>query len=185
MAEVAALCTGCPIPEMVSQISEVFAERKRHGYPASGEGPHGNHRPLPELLIRRFSARTIGWMPHGVCDHDGDVRERTVEIGFFAPWVSEKSHVIRIVLLEAGMIAAVAGIVGYFCRIRCNQGASSSVYGGARSRSRLLRSVDAGICLSGLDHPWALSKPLSSVDGVEARPERSPKSTVRRGPWIT
>jgi putative ABC transport system permease protein len=44
----------------------------------------------------------------------GSVRERTVEIGIFRAMGFRKSHVIRIVLLEAGMIAAVAGIVGYF-----------------------------------------------------------------------
>ena len=44
----------------------------------------------------------------------GSVRERTVEIGIFRAMGFRKSHVIRIVLLEAGMIAAAAGIVGYF-----------------------------------------------------------------------
>jgi len=44
----------------------------------------------------------------------GSIRERTVEIGIFRAMGFRKSHVIRVVLLEAGIIAAAAGAVGYF-----------------------------------------------------------------------
>jgi putative ABC transport system permease protein len=44
----------------------------------------------------------------------GSVRERTVEIGIFRAMGFRKSHVLKIILLETGMVAAVAGIVGYF-----------------------------------------------------------------------
>jgi putative ABC transport system permease protein len=44
----------------------------------------------------------------------GSVRERTVEIGIFRAMGFRKSHVLRIILLETGMIAAAAGIAGYF-----------------------------------------------------------------------
>jgi putative ABC transport system permease protein len=47
----------------------------------------------------------------------GSVRERTVEIGIFRAMGFRKSHVIRIVLLEAGMIAAAAGVAGYFAGV--------------------------------------------------------------------
>jgi putative ABC transport system permease protein len=44
----------------------------------------------------------------------GSVRERTVEIGIFRAMGFRKSHVLRIILLEAGIVAAAAGLVGYF-----------------------------------------------------------------------
>jgi putative ABC transport system permease protein len=43
----------------------------------------------------------------------GSVRERTSEIGIFRAMGFRRSHVVRIVLLEAGIISAMAGILGY------------------------------------------------------------------------
>jgi putative ABC transport system permease protein len=43
----------------------------------------------------------------------GSVRERTSEIGIFRAMGFRRSHVMRIVLLEAGIISAMAGILGY------------------------------------------------------------------------
>jgi putative ABC transport system permease protein len=44
----------------------------------------------------------------------GSVRERTAEIGIFRAMGFRRSHVIKIVLLEAGILATMAGIMGYF-----------------------------------------------------------------------
>jgi len=43
----------------------------------------------------------------------GSVRERTSEIGIFRVIGFRKSHVMRIILLEAGIISALAGFSGY------------------------------------------------------------------------
>jgi putative ABC transport system permease protein len=43
----------------------------------------------------------------------GSVRERTSEIGIFRAIGFRKSHVMRIILLEAGIISALAGVSGY------------------------------------------------------------------------
>jgi len=43
----------------------------------------------------------------------GSVRERTAEIGIFRAIGFRRSHVIRVVLLEAGILSALAGISGY------------------------------------------------------------------------
>jgi putative ABC transport system permease protein len=43
----------------------------------------------------------------------GSVRERTGEIGIFRAIGFRRSHVIKIVLLEAGILSALAGIMGY------------------------------------------------------------------------
>lgn len=114
MAEVAALCSGCPIPEMVKQISAVL--------------PSGNVMAIQQVVKGRME--TIGHFQkfsYGVAalvlligclmvlvTMMGSVRERTVEIGIFRAMGFRKSHVLRIILLETGMVAAVAGIVGYF-----------------------------------------------------------------------
>ena len=117
MVEVAALCTGCPIPEMVKQISEVL--------------PSANDMAIQQVVKGRME--TIGHFQkfsYGISvlvllvgclmvlvTMMGSVRERTVEIGIFRAMGFRKSHVIRIVLLEAGMVGALAGIAGYFAGV--------------------------------------------------------------------
>lgn len=117
MVEVAALCSGCPIPEMVKQISAVL--------------PSGNVMAIQQVVKGRME--TIGHFQkfsYGVSalvllvgclmvlvTMMGSVRERTVEIGIFRAMGYRKSHVLRIILLEAGMVAAVAGIAGYFAGV--------------------------------------------------------------------
>jgi len=44
----------------------------------------------------------------------GSVRERTEEIGIFRAIGFRRSHVVRIVLMEAGIISIIAGGLGYF-----------------------------------------------------------------------
>jgi putative ABC transport system permease protein len=43
----------------------------------------------------------------------GSVRERTREIGIFRAVGFRRTHILQIVLLEAGIISALAGILGY------------------------------------------------------------------------
>jgi putative ABC transport system permease protein len=117
MVEVAALCSGCPIPQMVKQISAVL--------------PSGNVMAIQQVVKGRME--TIGHFQkfsYGVSalvllvgclmvlvTMMGSVRERTVEIGIFRAMGYRKSHVLRIILLEAAMVAAVAGIAGYFAGV--------------------------------------------------------------------
>ena len=53
----------------------------------------------------------------------GSVRERTEEIGIFRAIGFRKSHIFRIVLLEAGFISAAAGILGYLTGYTATKGA--------------------------------------------------------------
>jgi putative ABC transport system permease protein len=114
MAEVAALCSGCPIPEMVKQISDVV--------------PSANVMAIQQVVkgrmetighFQKFSYVVSALVLFVGClmvlvTMMGSVRERTVEIGIFRAMGFRKSHVIRIILLEASIMAAVAGIAGYF-----------------------------------------------------------------------
>jgi len=117
MVEVAALCSGCPIPEMVKQISAVL--------------PSGNVMAIQQVVkgrmetishFQKFSYGVSALVLLVGClmvlvTMMGSVRERTVEIGIFRAMGYRKSHVLRIILLEAGIVAAVAGIAGYFAGV--------------------------------------------------------------------
>jgi putative ABC transport system permease protein len=117
MVEVAALCSGCPIPEMVKQISAVL--------------PSGNVMAIQQVVkgrmetishFQKFSYGVSALVLLVGClmvlvTMMGSVRERTVEIGIFRAMGYRKSHVLRIILLEAGIVAAVAGIAGYLAGV--------------------------------------------------------------------
>jgi len=113
MAEVAALCSGCPIPEMVSQISAVLPGAKVMAIQqvVKGRMETLNHFEkfsygISAMVLLVGSLMVLVTMM-------GSVRERTVEIGIFSAMGFRGSHVIRIILMEAAMVSALAGILGY------------------------------------------------------------------------
>jgi putative ABC transport system permease protein len=114
MAEVAALCNACPIDDMVAQISDAL--------------PGANVMAIQQVVKGRME--TLGHFKkfsYGISvvvllvgalvvlvTMMGSVRERTREIGIFGAIGFRRSHIVQIVLLEAAIISAIAGIVGYF-----------------------------------------------------------------------
>jgi putative ABC transport system permease protein len=113
MVEVAALCNACPIEAMVSQISGALPDTK---VMAIQQVVQSRMETLD--YFRKFSYGVtavlvlVGSLVVLVTMM-GSVRERTSEIGIFRAMGFRRSHVIRIVLLEAGIISAVAGVLGY------------------------------------------------------------------------
>ena len=113
LVEVAALCTACPIEAMVSQISRALPDTK---VMAIQQVVQTRMETLD--YFRKFSYGVtavlvlVGSLVVLVTMM-GSVRERTSEIGIFRAMGFRRSHVIRIVLLEAGIISAMAGILGY------------------------------------------------------------------------
>jgi putative ABC transport system permease protein len=113
MAEVAALCHGCPIEDMVEQISQVL--------------PGAQVMAIKQVVKGRMDAldhfRRVAYVLSGIVAFVaglvvlvtmmGSVRERTSEIGIFRAIGFRKSHVMKIILLEAGIISALAGFCGY------------------------------------------------------------------------
>ena len=114
MAEVAALCKDCPIEAMVKQISDVLpgakvmaiqqvvksrmetlAQFKKFSYGISGV-----------ILLIGSLVVLVTMM--------GSVRERTDEIGIFRAIGFRKSHIMKIVFMEAAIVSGLAGIIGYF-----------------------------------------------------------------------
>jgi putative ABC transport system permease protein len=117
MAEVAALCSGCPIPEMVTQISEVLPSAKVMGIQQVVKGRMETIDHLQKFSYGVSALVLLVGSLMVLVTMMGSIRERTVEIGIFRAMGFRKSHVVRVVLLEAGIIAAAAGIAGYFAGV--------------------------------------------------------------------
>ncbi|MBF0510224.1 MAG: ABC transporter permease [Deltaproteobacteria bacterium] len=113
MAEVAALCNACPIDDMVQQISGALPGAK---VMAIQQVVKSRMETLQHFLKFSYAVSIIVLLVGGLMvlvSMMGSVRERTGEIGIWRAIGFRRSHVIRIVLLEAGTISALAGIFGY------------------------------------------------------------------------
>jgi len=113
MVEVAALCNACPIEAMVSQISRALPDTK---VMAIQQVVQGRMETLDHFRKFSYGVAAVLVLVGSLVvlvTMMGSVRERTAEIGIFRAMGFRRSHVIRIVLLEAGIISALAGILGY------------------------------------------------------------------------
>ena len=113
MAEVAALCSGCPIGDMVTQIAEKLPSAK---VSAIQQVVEGRLKTLDQF--KKFSYAIAGVVVFigsliVFVTMMGSVNERTVEIGVFRAIGFRKSHIMRIILLEAALVSLLAGILGY------------------------------------------------------------------------
>jgi putative ABC transport system permease protein len=113
LIEVSAFCTTCPIEEIVRQISKVL--------------PHAKVTAIKQTLqtkmetLDHFKKFSIGISAIVLLigalivftNMMASVNERKREIGIFRAIGFRKSHVIRIIFLEAMIVGAVAGILGY------------------------------------------------------------------------
>ncbi|MBU0733493.1 MAG: ABC transporter permease, partial [Proteobacteria bacterium] len=123
MAEVAALCKDCPIDDMVRQISEVVPGAK---VMAIQQVVKSRMEALAQFKKFSYGVSIVVVLVGSLVvlvTMMGSVRERTEEIGIFRAIGFRKSHVFKIVLLEAGFISAVAGILGYFAGFGVAKGA--------------------------------------------------------------
>jgi putative ABC transport system permease protein len=113
MAEVAALCAGCPIEEMVKQISEILPGAN---VMAIKQVVQGRMETLDHFRKAAYALSAVVALVGALVvlvTMMGSVRERTAEIGIFRAIGFRRSHVLRIILLEAAIISALAGILGY------------------------------------------------------------------------
>jgi len=114
MAEVAALCAECPIDEMVAQISEALPDAK---VMAIRQVVKGRMETLGHFNKFAYGLSLLVMLVGGLVvlvTMMGSVRERTSEFGIFMAIGFKRSHVMRMVLFEAAVISAVAGVAGYF-----------------------------------------------------------------------
>jgi len=113
MAEVAALCAACPIDDMVGQISSVLPDAK---VMAIRQVVKGRMETLGHFNKFAYGLSLLVMLVGGLVvlvTMMGSVRERTSEFGIFMAIGFKRSHVMRMVLFEAAVISAVAGIAGY------------------------------------------------------------------------
>lgn len=114
MAEVAALCNNCPIDAMVRQISDVVPGGKVMGVQSVVKGRMETLAHFKRLTLSVSAVVILVGSLVVLVTMMGSVRERTREIGIFRAIGFRRSHVIRIVLLEAAIVSALAGVLGYF-----------------------------------------------------------------------
>jgi len=113
LAEVAALCSGCPIGDMVTQIAEKLPDAK---VSAIQQVVEGRLRALDQFRHFSYAMSAVVVLIGSIIvfvTMMGNVNERTVEIGVFRAIGFRKSHIIRIVLLEAALVSLLAGLLGY------------------------------------------------------------------------
>lgn len=113
LAEVSALCSGCPISDMVTQIAEKLPDAK---VSAIQQVVAGRLKALDQF--KRFSyvmAAVVVFIGSLIVfvTMMGSVNERTTEIGVFRAIGFRRSHIMRIILLEAVLVSLLAGLLGF------------------------------------------------------------------------
>ena len=113
LVEVAALCSGCPIGDMVVQLAEKLPEAR---VSAIQQVVASRLHALDQF--RRFAyamAAVVVFIGALIVfvTMMGSVTERTTEIGVFRAIGFRKSHIMRIILLEAALVSLLAGFLGY------------------------------------------------------------------------
>jgi len=175
MAEVAALCKDCPITEMVKQISDAIPDAK---VMAIQQVVKGRMEMLSQF--KKFSIGISGVVLLigslvVLVTMMGSVRERTEEIGIFRAIGFRKSHVMKIVLIEAGIVSGLAGVLGYLVGLGATQIATRFFHEGQAvsvplnfelAAGALILSIVIGIVSS--IYPATLAAKLDPNDALRA-----------------
>lgn len=113
LVQVAALCSDCPVEKIAAQLGSVL--------------PGTKVTAMQQVTRNRMHAldvfRTFSYVVAGVIiaiealvvfvTMMGSVNARTREIGIFRALGFRRSHVTRLILIEAGIASALAGVLGY------------------------------------------------------------------------
>jgi len=113
MVEIAALCTACPITEMVRQISGVLPGAR---VMAIQQVVKGRMETLQRFKKFSYGTSAVVLLVGSLVvlvTMMGSVRERTGEIGIFRAIGFRRSHIMKIIFIEAFLISAMAGLLGY------------------------------------------------------------------------
>jgi putative ABC transport system permease protein len=113
IVEVAALCAGCPIGDMVTQIAEKLPEAK---VSAIQQVVESRLQALDQFKKFSYGISAVVIFIGSLIvfvTMMGSVNERTTEIGVFRAIGFRKKHVMRIILLEATALSFLAGVLGY------------------------------------------------------------------------
>ena len=133
MVEIAALCHDCPVDDMVNQLQTVL--------------PGTDVQAVQQVVKTRMHAlgqfRLFAW---GVAvtvviigallvfvTMMGAISERTREIGIFRAIGYRRRHVLHLVLMEATIVSALAGVLGYLTGVAATLVALPLLDGGKAS----------------------------------------------------
>jgi putative ABC transport system permease protein len=133
MVEIAALCHDCPVDDMVNQLQQVL--------------PGTEVQAVQQVVKTRMHAlgqfRLFAW---GVAvtvviigallvfvTMMGAISERTREIGIFRAIGYRRRHVLHLVLMEAAIVSALGGVLGYLTGVAATLTALPLLDGGKAS----------------------------------------------------
>ncbi len=133
MVEIAALCHDCPVDDMVNQLQQVL--------------PGTSVQAVQQVVKTRMHAlgqfRLFAW---GVAvtvviigallvfvTMMGAISERTREIGIFRAIGYRRRHVLHLVLVEAAIVSALGGVLGYLTGVAATLTALPLLEGGEAS----------------------------------------------------
>jgi putative ABC transport system permease protein len=117
LIELSALCSGCPIEDMVSQVNGVLPGARAVAVKETVElklqAMHYFHRfSLGISLLLLIVAGMIIFFAM-----TASVKERVQEIGLFRAIGFRTGHIIRVLLIEAFAVSLLAGLAGYLVGI--------------------------------------------------------------------
>ncbi len=113
LVEVSALCSTCPIEQIVEQIGEKLPEAK---VTALAQAMKSREQTVEQLTNFSLAISGVVLLVGGLVvltTMMSSVNERTREIGIFRAVGFRKSHVVRIILMEALLLSLVSGLVGW------------------------------------------------------------------------
>lgn len=113
LVEVAALCSGCPVEEMARQINEAIPEGKATPVKQVVESRMQTIRQLSNFGV------TVGLIVLVIgslivfTTMMSSVNERTREIGIFRAIGFRRTHIVKLIFMEAVTLSFIAGVLGY------------------------------------------------------------------------
>jgi putative ABC transport system permease protein len=113
LAEVVALCGDCPVEDMVKQISSVLPGAK---VSAIQQVVKTRMHALEQFRTFSLGVAAVVLLVGALVvfvTMMGSVNERTREIGVFRALGFRRSHVMRLILMEAAGVSLLAGILGF------------------------------------------------------------------------
>jgi putative ABC transport system permease protein len=113
LVEVAALCTACPIEEMVAQISEAMPQAR---VSAMRQAVTLRMETVGQLSRFAVAVSIIVVVIGGLVVMTtmlGSVTERRQEIGLFRALGFRRGHIMQVILSEAALMSLLAGLLGW------------------------------------------------------------------------
>lgn len=113
MVEVAALCAGCPIEEMVVQISKALPGARVQAIKQVVEGRVQALKQMERVAVGLSGLVLLVGSLVVLVTMMASVRDRTSEIGVLGAIGFRTKQIAKLILMEAGALSFLAGVMGY------------------------------------------------------------------------